>query len=97
MSISKKRLKEIESIKDKEIDYSDIPELGNSFFKTAKLEMPKAKTPISLRVDPKVLEWYKSQGSGYQTKINAILKGYMEHQISSHAASVHSKKLNKHR
>ena len=33
MSISKKRLKEIEAIKDKDIDYSDIPELDETFWK----------------------------------------------------------------
>ena len=36
------------------------------------------KAPISLRVDPEVLEWFKLQGPGYQTRINAVLRAYME-------------------
>jgi uncharacterized protein (DUF4415 family) len=36
------------------------------------------KAAISLRVDPKVLEWFKAQGPGYQTRINAVLRAYME-------------------
>jgi uncharacterized protein (DUF4415 family) len=36
------------------------------------------KTLISLRVDPDVLEFFKSQGPGYQTRINAVLQAYMQ-------------------
>jgi uncharacterized protein (DUF4415 family) len=36
------------------------------------------KASISLRVDADVLEWFKSQGPGYQTRINAILRAYKE-------------------
>lgn len=37
-----------------------------------------AKTSISLRIDPDVLEWFRSQGPGYQTRINAVLKAYRD-------------------
>jgi len=37
-----------------------------------------AKAAISLRVDADVLEWFKAQGPGYQTRINAILRAYKE-------------------
>jgi uncharacterized protein (DUF4415 family) len=36
------------------------------------------KAAISLRVDADVLEWFKAQGPGYQTRINAILRAYKE-------------------
>jgi uncharacterized protein (DUF4415 family) len=36
------------------------------------------KTTISLRVDADVLEWFKSAGPGYQTRINAVLRAYKE-------------------
>ena len=78
MSISKKRIKELQSIKDNEIDYSDIPKLDESFFKRAKLEFPEKKKAISLRLDSDILAWFKSQGGGYQTLINAILKAYVK-------------------
>jgi uncharacterized protein (DUF4415 family) len=37
-----------------------------------------AKTSISLRVDADVLEWFKAQGPGYQTKINAVLRAFKD-------------------
>lgn len=78
MSISKKRIKQLKSIKDKDIDYSDIPELDENFFKNARIEMPVKKKAISLRIDSDVLNWFKKQGEGYQTKINGILKAFMK-------------------
>lgn len=78
MSISKKRIKQLKSIKDKDIDYSDIPELDANFFKKAKLELPVKKKAISLRIDSDILQWFKKQGEGYQTKINGILKAFMQ-------------------
>ena len=63
---------------DSEIDFSDTPKLGKSFFKHAKLRMPKTKRAVSLRLDPDVLAWFRGQGKGYQTRINAVLRLYME-------------------
>jgi len=42
--------------------------------------MPRTKPAITIRLDPDVLEWFKAQGKGYQTRINAILRLYMEAQ-----------------
>ena len=78
MSISKKRLKEIEAIKDKDIDYSDIPEAGEDFWRRAELQMPRPKKGIYVRLDADVLEWLKSKGKGYQTRMNAMLRTLME-------------------
>lgn len=36
------------------------------------------KQAISLRVDPDVLEWFRAQGGGWQTRMNAVLKAYKE-------------------
>ena len=63
---------------DSELDFSDIPKLDRSFFKHAKLRMPKTKRAVSLRLDPDVLAWFKRQGKGYQTRINSVLRLYME-------------------
>lgn len=78
MSISKRRLKKISSIKDGDIDYSDIPEVDASFWKKAKIIMPATKTALSLRVDADVLKWFKSHGKGYQSLMNAVLKTYVD-------------------
>ena len=73
-----RRLENIEKIQDKNIDYSDIPELKDSFWKDAKVEYPKNKKPVTMRIDRDVLEWFKSTGKGYQTRINAVLRSYVE-------------------
>ena len=79
---SKKKLKtdwdKLENMSDQDIDYSDIPPLDKDFFKKSELRMPKTKPLISIRLDSDVLEWFKSQGAGYQTRINAVLRMYME-------------------
>ena len=36
------------------------------------------KVPVTLRVDPDVLEWFKSEGDGYQTRMNAVLRAYRD-------------------
>lgn len=47
----------------------------------AELVTPEPKKAISLRVDPDVLAFFKSQGAGYQTRMNAVLRAWMEAQI----------------
>ena len=72
----------LEAMSDEDIDYSDIPPMDQRFFKTGKLRMPKAKPLISIRIDDDILEWFKAQGPGYQTRINAVLRMYKEAQTS---------------
>lgn len=71
-------LKKIDQMKDEDIDYSDIPPLDDSFFTKLKVNLPKPKESVTLRIDHDVLEWFKQRGKGYQTKINAILKSYVK-------------------
>lgn len=68
-------------IKDKDIDTSDIPELDDDFFKRAEIKVPP-KQSVTLRLDADVLVWFKSQGQGYQTRINKLLRSYMQSQQS---------------
>jgi uncharacterized protein (DUF4415 family) len=79
----------VDAMSDDDIDYSEIPEQNESFFQTAILRMPQTKAIVTLRLDRDVLEWFKRKGSGYQTRINALLKAYMEAQkeISQHRSS----------
>ena len=62
---------------DKDIDTSEIAELDEEFFRYAQVHLPAGKQLISLRLDRDVLDWFKQQGRGYQTKINAILRAYI--------------------
>jgi uncharacterized protein (DUF4415 family) len=78
MSISKQRIEEIEAIPDEQIDYSEIPELGDDFWTRAKLHMPEPKKGVYIRLDADVLAWLKAGGKGYQTRLNAMLRALME-------------------
>lgn len=67
-------------MRDKDIDYSDIPPLDDSFFKRSTIAWPPVKKQLTVRLDADVLAWLKSQGKGYQTRLNRILRVVMESQ-----------------
>ena len=71
--------KKIKDLKEKEVDYSDIPRTTRSFWADAEIIKHPLKKHISIRIDQDVLDWLKSQGKGYQVKINKILRSYMDH------------------
>jgi uncharacterized protein (DUF4415 family) len=80
--VSKKHIKSdlnrIDAMDDGDIDYSQIPELDEGFFKKARVVVPPGKKQLTIRLDEDVLEWLKGQGKGYQSRINAILRAYYE-------------------
>lgn len=78
MRKSKTDWKRLDAMTDEKIDISDIPEAGDDFFKKAVLVMPRPKSVVTLRVDAEVLEWFRAKGKGYQTLMNAVLKGWIE-------------------
>ena len=59
-------------------DPDSAPLLDREWFKNAKLVMPERKQPVTLRLDKDVLEWFKAQGSRYQSRMNAVLRSYMQ-------------------
>jgi uncharacterized protein (DUF4415 family) len=71
--------KRVDSLRDADIDYSDIPKLEADFFSQAVL-WPGRKRQITLRIDPDVLAFFRKHGKGYQTNINAVLRKYVEAQ-----------------
>ena len=71
--------KRLKSMTDEKIDTSEMPELDEAFFKNAAWRLP-GKQPVTIRIDKDVLEWFRSQGKGYQTRINQLLRRYMEAQ-----------------
>ena len=78
---SKTDWKRLDAMKDEDIDFSDIPEVTPEMFARAVLRrnfkpIPR-KTQLTLRVDSDVVDWYKKQGRGYQTRINSLLRAYM--------------------
>ena len=54
--------------------------LGAEFWKSARVVMPSGKTSVHLRIDRDVVEWFKSRGKGHLTRMNAVLRAYVEAQ-----------------
>ena len=59
-------------------DPDAAPIAGADWFRRAKLHMPQPKQPVSIRLDRDVMQWFQKQGRGYQTRINAVLRAYVE-------------------
>ena len=73
----------VDAQKDKDINLSENPELTLEQFARAILRKrlkPAAspKRQITLRVDADILSWFKSQGKGYPSRIDALLREYMK-------------------
>ena len=77
----------LEVMADEDIDFSDIPEGPPEMFAKALvrkgLKPVQRKAQLTLRLDADVLEWFRAQGRGYQTRINSILRAYKEAQEGS--------------
>jgi len=57
-------------------DLDAAPILDEEWFRTAVVTIP-AKTATSMRIDSDVMDWFKAQGRGWQTKMNAVLRAYV--------------------
>jgi uncharacterized protein (DUF4415 family) len=74
----------VDAMSDQEIenavksDPDAAPILDKEWFRKAKLILPERKVPISLRMDREVVEWFKAHGRRYQSRINAVLKAYVQ-------------------
>jgi uncharacterized protein (DUF4415 family) len=73
--------KRLDAMTDDDIDLSDIPEITPEMFAKGIVRhglKPVSKRQLTLRLDSDVVDWFKQQGRGYQTKMNALLRAYME-------------------
>ena len=72
-------LKALAARPDSEIDYSDIPHLTEEQLKNPRrgLIHRPAKRQVTAQLDADVLEWLEAQGSGYESRINTILRREM--------------------
>jgi uncharacterized protein (DUF4415 family) len=75
-----KELRNLEKMKQNDIDLSDLPEVRDWDGAVVGKFYRPIKKPLTLRVDADVLAWLKSQGKGYQTRINEILRSAMLNQ-----------------
>ncbi|KAA5602461.1 BrnA antitoxin family protein [Blastochloris sulfoviridis] len=68
-------------------DDPDWQEAQSIDWSKAEVVVPANKVPISIRLDPDVLDFFKAAGPGYQKRINAVLRAYMRAQTSKPARS----------
>ena len=77
----RKMLAKITNVKDDDIDFSDVPEQLD--WKDAKRGVfyKPIKQQLTLRLDADVVDWFKRQGAGYQTQINAVLRKHVGRKV----------------
>ncbi len=81
----KRRLKKLAERPDSEIDFSDIPELTEDFWKNA-IPSPfyrPVKKQLTVRLDSDVIAWLRKNGTGYQTRMNALLRSAMLKEVAT--------------
>lgn len=78
---------QIATVRDEDIDFSDIPELDEDFWKRAELVEPDRTDQITIRVKRSVLAYFKASGRGYQTRMNRVLESYVRHRMGDSASS----------
>jgi len=57
----------------------ELADLPGDFWDEAELVLPEPKQAVSLRIDRDVLQWFRRSGPRYQTRMNAVLRSFMEH------------------
>jgi uncharacterized protein (DUF4415 family) len=72
------RLTSVAAMPENQIDYSDAPYLPDGVWIKAADRLPETKRPITLRIDPDVIDFFKRTGRRYQTRINAVLRAYVD-------------------
>ena len=75
----------IDAITDREIragiaaDPDAAPELDEDWFATARMA-PGDKVPVTIRIDRDIVDFFRGYGKGYQTRMNRVLRAFMEHE-----------------
>ncbi len=75
----RRELRKLAARPDSEIDFSDIPEATEKFWRNAVRNpwyRPR-KEQVTLRIDADVLAWLRQQGKGYQSRLNSLLRNAM--------------------
>jgi uncharacterized protein (DUF4415 family) len=86
-STRKRKLAQLASRPESEIDFSDIPPLKESFWKDA-IRNPfyrPVKQQLTVRLDADVVAWLREQGKGYQTRLNHVLRELMLADLTKNA------------
>jgi uncharacterized protein (DUF4415 family) len=74
----KSRLSALAALPDDQIDTSDAPSRLDAVWMKAAEQLPHTKKQITLRIDAEVLDFFKDSGKRYQSRMNAVLRSYVE-------------------
>ncbi len=74
----KAELDALAAMPDSEIDTTEMPPITDWSKAVRGAFYRPVKKPLSLRVDADVIDWFQRQGQGYQTRMNAVLRNYVE-------------------
>lgn len=83
----KRKLAQFAAQPDSKIDFSEIPELTEDFWKNA-IRNPyyrPIKQQLTVRLDADIIAWLRGQGKGYQTRLNRVLRDAMQHDLQKSA------------
>jgi uncharacterized protein (DUF4415 family) len=72
------RLSALAALPDDQIDTSDAPFRPDAVWMKAAEQLPHTKKQITLRIDAEVLDFFKDSGKRYQSRMNAVLRSYVE-------------------
>ena len=81
--------KQLDAMTDEDIDLSEVPEVTPEMFAKGIVRRglkPIVKRQLTLRLDSDVIDWFRSQGGRYQTRMNALLRAFMEEHKQSTAS-----------
>ena len=59
-------------------DPDAAPIADQAWFRRARIVLPEPKQPVSIRLDRGVIDWCKRQRRGYQSRMNAVLRAYVQ-------------------
>lgn len=65
-------------------DPDAAPIIDDAWLAIARVVEPDTKVPITIRLDRDVVSFFRDYGKGYQTRINKILRRFMEHEQANH-------------
>jgi uncharacterized protein (DUF4415 family) len=61
------------------LDDPDNQPITPEFWEQVKLKAKRRKVPVYIRLDDDIVEFFKKEGDGYQSRINSVLRGYVDH------------------
>lgn len=71
----------LDALTDAEIEASiDVEDEGEFDWSTLQMDVPASKQQLTIRYDGDVIDWFRAQGPGYQTRMNAVLRSYVDAQ-----------------